>query len=108
MEFHPLPASSGNINLQMIDPLKGYYISGKIYSTQDGGNTWKTINPVSWSGQPDFIDFNHGWAVARNGEQIALVQTTNGGGELGYVDNDNNPIATIVEFAQPGSGCAFC
>jgi len=75
----PLPASSGNINLQMIDPLKGYYISGKIYSTQDGGNTWKTINPVSWSGQPDFIDFNHGWAVARNGEQIALVQTTNGG-----------------------------
>jgi hypothetical protein len=34
---------------------------------------------VNWDGQFSFVDDLHGWAVARNEQEIALVRTQNGG-----------------------------
>jgi photosystem II stability/assembly factor-like uncharacterized protein len=57
----------------------GWALSEKIYSTTDGGLTWKVVANVSWTAQVVFVSEQVGWAVARNLEQIALVKTTNGG-----------------------------
>ena len=35
--------------------------------------------PSAWDGDFSFVDSLHGWAVARSGEAIALVKTSNGG-----------------------------
>lgn len=37
------------------------------------------VKVVNWQGDFFFLDARHGWAVARNGEEIALVVTTDGG-----------------------------
>ena len=41
------------------------------------GKSWVTVIPVTWSGQPDFINLNTGWIVAVKDAENALVQTTN-------------------------------
>lgn len=74
---HAMPAFTGKI--QMINDQQGYYVAGNIYQTLDGGKNWKTIIPVAWDGTPDFMDLNHGWIVARAGDLLALVQSTNAG-----------------------------
>ena len=51
----------------------------EIHLTEDGGKTWTKINEIAWQGQFNFIDENHGWAVAKNEDEIALVKTENGG-----------------------------
>lgn len=72
---HAMPAMTGHI--QMIDPLNGYYIAGRIYKTTDGGNSWNLVIPVTWDGLPDFIDLDHGWIVAKKDDNVALVRTVN-------------------------------
>jgi photosystem II stability/assembly factor-like uncharacterized protein len=57
----------------------GWALSTKVQRTTDGGLTWKPISDVTWSAQVDFIDAQTGWGVSREGEQVALVQTTDGG-----------------------------
>ena len=57
----------------------GWVLSKNIQHTVDGGLTWKIISNVSWSVQVDFVSEQIGWGVARTGELIALVKTTNGG-----------------------------
>jgi hypothetical protein len=47
--------------------------------TTDSGQTWTYLKTVNWVGQFSFIDETHGWAVARSGDEIALVNTTDGG-----------------------------
>ncbi len=51
----------------------------QIHGTLDEGTTWSLIKAVSWDGAFDFVDLEHGWAVARDGERIAFVQTSDGG-----------------------------
>ncbi len=60
-------------------PDTGWALSKLIYQTTDGGTTWKQISQVSWDAKFDFITDSLGWAVARAGEETALVQTENGG-----------------------------
>jgi photosystem II stability/assembly factor-like uncharacterized protein len=57
----------------------GWAIGPKIQLTTDGGQTWKPISDVSWSGQFDFISETVGWSVATAGNNVALVKTDNGG-----------------------------
>ncbi len=50
-----------------------------MYRTTDGGQDWTYVKSVNWDGQFSFIDPLTGWAVARAGDQLALVKTVNGG-----------------------------
>lgn len=63
------------------------YVFGdrKIYQSIDGGQNWEWVKTVEWDGQFSFVSDLVGWAVARTGEAIALVSTTNGGQTWGLL-----------------------
>ena len=65
--------------LQMLNPRVGWALSRDIYQTNDGGRTWEEIKTVNWDGQFDFVDESSGFAVARSGDQVALVRTLDAG-----------------------------
>ncbi len=65
--------------LHWLDDARGWALSRSIYWTQDGGTSWSLVHKVGWDGQFSFVDERHGWAVARNEEEIALVRTEDGG-----------------------------
>jgi len=58
----------------------GWALAPKIQRTTDGGLTWTPVSDVTWTAQMDFISEQTGWGVARAGDQVALVKTTDGGG----------------------------
>lgn len=72
---HPFPGGA----LQLLSPNVGWALAQDIHQTHDGGNTWTRAGVVSWDGQFSFVDDRNGWAVARSGEDIALVRTSNAG-----------------------------
>lgn len=57
----------------------GWAFGMEVFRTLDSGLTWERVKIVSWEGQFSFINHDRGWAVARAGEEIALVQTVDGG-----------------------------
>lgn len=57
----------------------------KIYQSIDGGQNWEWVKTVEWEGQFSFVSDLVGWAVARTGQAIALVNTTNGGQTWGLL-----------------------
>ena len=73
--------------LYFVSESTGWAISKKIQRTSDGGLTWTAMSNVSWtllsdvtsSAQVDFINEQIGWGIARAGEEMALVKTTDGG-----------------------------
>jgi photosystem II stability/assembly factor-like uncharacterized protein len=65
--------------LLWLDNSRGWALGRNIYWTRDGGATWALVHSVNWDGQFSFVDEQHGWAVARNGDEIALVRTADGG-----------------------------
>jgi photosystem II stability/assembly factor-like uncharacterized protein len=75
--WQSFPAPSGRLHL--LSPSLGWMLGEEIHLTEDGGNSWTKINEVTWQGQFNFIDAHHGWAVARNDDEVALVRTENGG-----------------------------
>ncbi len=75
--YTPLPAPARQ--LIFLNPNEGWAFGRKIFRTADGGQTWTLVKQVNWDGQFSFVDAQHGWAVARNGNEIALVVTANGG-----------------------------
>jgi len=80
-ETHELPpvVLASESTLIFFDAENGLLLGREIYRTDDAGETWEPIKTVSWDGQFSFVDPLHGWAVARSGEAIALVKTSNGG-----------------------------
>jgi photosystem II stability/assembly factor-like uncharacterized protein len=81
----PDKVQAANDTLYFIDVKDALLLGRDIYRTSDGGQTWAYVKSVNWDGQFSFIDSQTGWAVARAGDQIALVKTVNGGylwGEL--------------------------
>ncbi len=81
---HAMPQSAATMSdyyTQMIffDENHGLLLGRNMWRTDDGGRTWQYINTVSWDGQFSFVDHSHGWAIARNEDEIALVNTSNGG-----------------------------
>ena len=71
----PIPIDS----LFFIDEKKGWAFGREIFTTSDGGISWVSVKTVNWDGQFSFINSLHGWAVASNNEEIALVRTADGG-----------------------------
>jgi photosystem II stability/assembly factor-like uncharacterized protein len=65
--------------LAFFDAQTGLALGKDIYKTQDGGKSWTKITVVTWDGSFDFVTQQTGWAVARAGEQVALVRSDNGG-----------------------------
>ena len=72
-----LPYPGGD--LLFLDGDHGYALDLDLYFTADGGRTWEKRKSVAWEGQFSFVDAEHGWAVARADDEIALVQTQDGG-----------------------------
>ena len=66
--------------LYFFSPQSGLALGRKLYTTSDGGQTWKFIQQVYWDGQFSFLDPNLGWAYVINDQgDIGLVKTINGG-----------------------------
>jgi photosystem II stability/assembly factor-like uncharacterized protein len=65
--------------IHFLNPRQGWLLGREIFWTETGGATWVKIKDVNWDGQFSFIDASYGWAVARAGDEIALVRTTDGG-----------------------------
>jgi photosystem II stability/assembly factor-like uncharacterized protein len=55
-----------------------YALSREIHRSSDAGKTWTHVKDVNWDGQFSFVNENLAWAVAKSGEEIALVKTTDG------------------------------
>lgn len=72
--------------LILLNQRTAYAIGGqKIYQSIDGGQTWEWVKTVQWDGQFSFVSDLVGWAVARTGEAIALVNTTDGAQTWGLI-----------------------
>jgi photosystem II stability/assembly factor-like uncharacterized protein len=65
--------------LVMLSPRVGFALSRRIYQTLDGGVTWNATKVVTWDGQFSWVDERNGWAVARDGQALALVKTDDSG-----------------------------
>jgi photosystem II stability/assembly factor-like uncharacterized protein len=65
--------------LEFINPDVGWALGNDIYKTTNGGQTWVKIKTVNWEGQFVFINESIGWAIARSGDEIAPVYTSDGG-----------------------------
>jgi len=55
-----------------------YALGREIYRSENGGESWQKVRTVNWDGQFSFIDRNTAWVVAFNGQEYALVKTSNG------------------------------
>lgn len=72
--------------LHFLTKENGWALGRDQYQTMDGGLTWKLLKTVNWDGNFSFINSNIGWAVARNGDEIALVATEDGGKTWDIID----------------------
>lgn len=57
----------------------GWTQNGEIYHSADGGLTWTIISQVTWEADFDFVSEKLGWAVARLGDETALLFSGDGG-----------------------------
>lgn len=89
------------VSLHFLNAESGWWLGRKLYKTDDGGQTWVYLKTVNWEGQFTFIDEDHGWAVARSGDEIALVSTTDGGRNWGMLE----PQVISAESATIGGPC---
>ena len=60
-------------------PSQLYAMGQEMYASTDAGASWDLFKTVAWDGQFSFVDAEHGWAVARAGEDMALVRTDDSG-----------------------------
>ena len=65
--------------LHFLRPDLGWALGRKIYITRNGGASWWRVADVDWDGQFSFVDERRWWAVATDGDEIALMHTVNGG-----------------------------
>jgi photosystem II stability/assembly factor-like uncharacterized protein len=65
--------------MAFLDPQTVFALGRDISKSVDGGINWSPVKSVDWDGQFSFVDANLVWAVARNGDQLALVKSSNGG-----------------------------
>jgi len=90
-DVKPLPAPVDQ--LVFVDDQRGFALGVEHFQTVDGGDTWQQIKTVSWTGEFSWISGEEAWAVAREGEEIALVHTKNGGESYQVIE----PVAAAEE-----------
>lgn len=73
----PLSIRAGS-TLHFFDDSNGLMLGEEMYRTTNGGQSWANFKEVSWQGQFSFVNEDLGWAVARAGDEIALVKTEDG------------------------------
>ena len=61
---------------QIVENPNGGY---SLEHTIDSGNTWKTLQQLTWHGSLDFVNEKIGWAIALDGDVKTLVFTQDGG-----------------------------
>ena len=70
---------------------QGEKVISTLYQTQDGGKNWQLVSHVSWDGQFSFTENQNGWAVARDGDQIAFVTSKDGGRSWQIIQPNTGP-----------------
>lgn len=65
--------------LVFLDDDQGFALGREHYRTDDGGQSWEKIKTVQWMGEFSWISPLEAWAVAREGDETALVHTRDGG-----------------------------
>jgi hypothetical protein len=65
-------------DLKFIGQMIAFALGRDIQRSEDAGHTWTKVKTVNWDGQFSFVDANNIWAVARDGDQIALVKSVDG------------------------------
>jgi photosystem II stability/assembly factor-like uncharacterized protein len=63
----------------------------RLYQTTDGGQTWSEVSSMAWTAALDFVDQASGFAVAKSGQELALVETTTGGESWALVEAESGP-----------------
>jgi photosystem II stability/assembly factor-like uncharacterized protein len=66
-------------NLQFVTDTIAFALSRDIQRSGNAGHSWSFVKKVNWDGQFSFVDASRVWAVARDDDQIALVDSANGG-----------------------------
>ena len=82
------PASKGSY--QFLRAAQGWFVGDNhVFSTQDGGKTWATLDKVDWDAQLSFVDAKTGWVVATAGSApniaYALVASIDGGAKWALI-----------------------
>jgi photosystem II stability/assembly factor-like uncharacterized protein len=104
-----------------------YWVGAELFSTSDGGKTWKKIipnvafaasageaiavAPGSQYGQPSqpvaFVSAARGWAIASSGSQSVILRTSDGGSTFTAFRSPGGPGVPSIPgepgIARPGS-----
>ncbi|MBN1440127.1 MAG: hypothetical protein JW929_12030 [Anaerolineales bacterium] len=71
--------SSGDGRVYRGDVVSGLAVGEELYIYTGTTEIWEKIDPIDWSGQFDFIDWNKGWAAAHKDGTPLLMYTKDGG-----------------------------
>lgn len=72
-------------DVEFIDADTGWQLTANqdstfdLEQTHDGGLTWSRVSTVEWEGQLSFVNEGTGWALAKQGDFVSVVITTDGG-----------------------------
>lgn len=70
--------SAGDGRVFRGDVGSGLAVGKELYIYDGHSGTWEKLNPIDWTGQFDFIDWNKGWAAGRRGDAPLLMYTSDG------------------------------
>ena len=71
--------SAGDGRVFRGDVGSGLAVGKEVYMYDGHSGMWEKLNPIDWTGQFDFVDWNKGWAAARRGDTPLLMYTSDGG-----------------------------
>ena len=79
-----------------------------VYRTDSGGATWVRLGllPRNDYQQMFFIDEQHGWVIAKHGEQ-SIGYTIDGGTTWNFVTEQVSNRNALIKFVSPTTGWAF-
>lgn len=79
-DIQPLPQSiRAGGEVVVLDRENALLLGAEMYSSSDGRQSWTKFKEVNWTGQFSFVERDVGWAIAKAGEETALVRTLDGG-----------------------------
>ncbi len=98
-------------DILFLNASQGWLLGRGIYWTENGGASWAKFKNVSWDGQFSFVDRLNGWAVAREGDEIALVRTRDGGKHWEEIEpqivEEMTPVVEACTLTATGAVTAY-